>query len=292
MNGNSCRFCLAVLTIAVVSAGAGSRAQFSPEKYGIGATITRADATSPFVIRGCTRGGPADQAGLLPGDLISNLDGKPVEAWSFDELLGYLIREEPAPLRITVLRNSVALSVELVRARFSDMAAAEGFRWVSSKDSLGYMTVPLEETDSLAVGAALEPTGVYTTQCEDQEVRLQVSGQTLLYFWASWCGPCKPLMKKLDDSRKQLAESGLRLIGVNVDRSCDLFAVVNDTLQAPGEQYWAGGYYGDLAQALRVYRRGIPSGALFDRNGRLVAVETGAYNVLSLVDSAAAWAGE
>jgi thiol-disulfide isomerase/thioredoxin len=276
----------------VVGAGTGSRAQFSPEKFGIGATITRTDSASPFVIRGCTPGGPADQAGLLPGDLISDLDGRPVDAWSFDELLGYLIREEPAPLRITVLRDSVALSFELVRARFSDIAAGEGFRWVSSGDSLDYMKVPLKQTDSLGVGSVLEPTGVYTTHCEDQEVRLEVSGQTLLYFWASWCGPCKPLMKTLDDRRNQIAESGLRLIGVNVDQSCEVFAEVNDKIQAPGEQYWAGGYYGDVAQALRVYRRGIPTGVLFDRKGRLVAVKTGAPNVLSLVDSVAARAGK
>jgi thiol-disulfide isomerase/thioredoxin len=287
MNRISYRFCLVVLAIVMAVAGADPRAQFSPEKYGMGATITRADTTSPFAIHSCAPGGPADRAGLLAGDHISKLDGKSVETWSFGELLGHLIREEPTPLRITVLRNSAALSVELVRARFSDIATGQGFRWISSSDSLGYMIVPLEERDTLGVGSVLGPVGLYNTQCKDQEVRLQARGETLLYFWASWCGPCKLLMKELDDSRQQLAESGLRLIGVNVDRSCDVFVVANDTIRAPGEQYWAGGYYGDLAQALRVYRRGIPTGALFDEGGRLVTVKTGVYSVFSLVDSAA-----
>ncbi len=282
------RFCITVLATVLAVVGPGSSAQFKPEKYGIGATITRADTTSPFIIRSCTPGGPAGRAGLLPGDHIIEVDGKPVQTWSFEELLAYLIHDEPVPLRMTVLRDSTTFSVELLRARFSDMAAGQGFRWVPTKDSLNYTMVPLEERDTLAVGSVLAPQDLRDTRCEEREVRFDGERETLVYFWASWCGPCKYLIKELNKSRGRPAESGMRLVGVNVDGSCEVFAAVNDSIRAPGEQFWVGGYYGDLAQTFRIYRRGIPTGALFNRSGQLVAVKTGVDCVLALVDSTAA----
>ena len=191
------RVALALLALGVLHVPVASSDEFTPEKYGIGAVLVRADSTSPIVVRRCVTGGPADQAGLLPGDHLLEVDGVSVKSWSFTKVLDYLIREAPLPLRITVLRGSAQRSFEIVRARFSDIAAGEGFRYVPSQDSLRYMIIPLEESAPLPVGSILKSVGLRNPRCHDAELPPYVKGHTLLYFWSSWCGPCKVLIRRL-----------------------------------------------------------------------------------------------
>jgi thiol-disulfide isomerase/thioredoxin len=276
---------ISVLTIGILYSNSDSGGQFSPEKFGIGATLTQADSVSPIIVKSCISGGPADRAGLLPGDQILKLDAHSIAGWSFDEVLHYLITEKPTMLKITVLRDSSQIGFELQRAKFSDIAAGINMKMVRSPDSLSWMSVPLEELAPLEIGSALIPGGVQDAHCDNTDLKLSGTRVSILYFWASWCGPCKLLMKKLDASKDTIRSSGIRVIGINVDTSCETFAAVNASLKPPGEQYWAGGYYGTLSQVLRVYRRGIPTGALVDQDGKLVKIATGVGNVLALFGS-------
>ncbi len=273
---------IAVVVAAIMHSGVNSGSQIGPEKYGIGATLTRADSISPIIIRSCTPGGPAEQAGMLPGDQILKLDSHSVEGWSFKEVIAYLIHEKPTLLTITVLRDSAQISFELLRAKYSDIYAGIRMKMVPSKDSLSWQLVPLEEQPPLEIGSVLIPVGLHDSRCNEVELHLEGTQASILYFWASWCGPCKLLMEELVASREEIDESSCRLIGINVDRSCETFLEACEKLQPPGSQYWAGGYYGPISQVLRVYRRGIPTGALIDHNGRLVKISTGVYSILNL----------
>jgi peroxiredoxin len=39
----------------------------------------------------------------------------------------------------------------------------------------------------------------------------------LINFWASWCGPCKQEMPKLDELNDKYHRAGLVLVGINID---------------------------------------------------------------------------
>jgi thioredoxin 1 len=45
------------------------------------------------------------------------------------------------------------------------------------------------------------------------------SGQTLVDFWAEWCGPCKMLTPVIEELAK---EQDVRLLKINVDESPEL----------------------------------------------------------------------
>jgi len=274
------------MLLSAMPRGGSSAGQFRPDKYGVGAVFVQADSTGPVTVKDCSAGGPAQLAGLLPGDRLLSLDGVLVSGWSFAKVIDYLRGERPDTVRITVLRDSTKISVRVVRARFSDIAARSGLRYVPTRDSLRFMMAPVDEKAQLTVGSLLEPTGLKDIHCNDAKLILPARAQTFLYFWASWCGPCKMLIQQLEAQRQDVVGRTLNIVGLNVDNHCDLFRAAADSLHPLGEQYWAGGWYGDLPQAFRVYRRGIPTGALIDGEGRLIAVSTGTDSVLLLFKAA------
>lgn len=277
----------ALLTIGVLWLSSDSQGQLTPEKYGIGAVLTRADSLSPITIKSCISGGPAERGGLLPGDQIMALDAYSIEGWSFTKVVDYLLLEKPTILMITVRRDSSQVSFELLRAKYSDILAGVQMKMAHSADSLGWQMVPLDEQPPLKIGSVLGPIILQDVRCTDAELHLDGPEPSILYFWASWCGPCKLLMKELAASREQIDGSDIRLIGINVDNSCETFIAAKESLRPAGEQYWSGGYYSPLSQVLRVHRLGIPTAAFLDQNGQLVKVSTGVYNVMELFKSAA-----
>ena len=108
-----------------------------------------------------------------------------------------------------------------------------------------------------------------------------LSGDVLLVnFWATWCAPCIHEMPSLDQLQADLADEGLQVVAISVDRGglsqvepffidlrLDDLAVYLDPK-------------GELARDLDV--RGLPSSYLIDRNGQVVGAMQGAYD----------WAGE
>ena len=59
------------------------------------------------------------------------------------------------------------------------------------------------------------------------ELRGQV---VLINFWASWCGPCRQEMPRLDDLYQQYGELGFTLLGVNVEQdSAEAQRMLHDT---------------------------------------------------------------
>ena len=82
----------------------------------------------------------------------------------------------------------------------------------------------LASTLALAAGAATPPPNArapdFTLRGADgRNVRLdELRGQVVLVnFWATWCGPCREEMPRLDALYQKYHKSGFVLLGVNVD---------------------------------------------------------------------------
>jgi TonB family protein len=283
------RIAPSMLVVVAVLAQIAWSDTFSPDNYGVGATLVGKKDSDLIVIRGCFAGGPADRAGIKPGDKVLSLDGVSVKGWSVAQVTDYLIQKKPEPVRITVLRGTEQHSFELVRAKLSDIAKGEGLRYVPVPDSQSYMIVPIDERPTLQVGDALEARGLRDTVCSESELSNYEDRPTFLYFWASWCAPCKKVIAELRKQHETGDIERVRVVGINVDSRCDLFQTANDSLAPPGYQFWAGGWFGDLPQALGIHRRGIPASALMDRQGRLVKVSVGVDSVLAMFLNA--WGG-
>ncbi|RJP87664.1 MAG: RIP metalloprotease RseP [Desulfobacteraceae bacterium] len=66
------------------------------------------------VIGEVTAGSPAERAGLLTGDMVASIDGKPVESWS--DMSETIMTSEGKTLRFTVLRAKETLDVPVTPA--------------------------------------------------------------------------------------------------------------------------------------------------------------------------------
>jgi peroxiredoxin len=101
-----------------------------------------------------------------------------------------------------------------------------------------------------------------------QEQRGQV---VMLNFWASWCGPCRQEMPRLDRLYEKYHASGFQLLGVNVD---------DDVHNATGVSSKLGLHFPVLLDTEKNVSRlydlnTMPSTVLIDRDGRVRYIHRG-----------------
>lgn len=275
--------CIALFLVVFASLGRNVAAEFSPESFGIGATLVQDSIGTPICVRALFKGGPAERAGLQPGDFLKYFDGMSIDGWSFDQALDYLLQPEPLPITITVARDTEELCFRLSRARISDIMAGVGLKYV--KGSLGYQAVPLEEKAAIRVGQPVNAYEFADVECQSSRWVPSSAGPSLVYFWTESCSPCKTFMKRLAGQMPELENRGITVVGISLDRDCASFRAAVDSLSPPGIQMWGNGWFGDISQHLRIYRRGIPSAAHVDRNGHLIRVTTGVDSIAAMVQA-------
>ena len=82
---------------------------------GIGITITvREDGTGEDIV-GVTPGGSAQEAGILPGDILIKVDGTSIAGMNTDQVSSLVRGEEGTSLTVTVLRNGAEMDFTLKR---------------------------------------------------------------------------------------------------------------------------------------------------------------------------------
>ena len=88
----------------------------------------------------------------------------------------------------------------------------------------------------------------------------------LLNFWATWCAPCVQEVPSLNELQKQLAGSGLVVLGISVDRNestyknfLKRFNIAFQTVRDPEE---------DISSSYGTYK--FPETYLIDRNGKVL----------------------
>jgi thiol-disulfide isomerase/thioredoxin len=276
---------LSVAALLAVPARPAVAGDFSPDRFGIGAVLGQADSTKGVFVLRPIPNGPADRAGMLPGDSLLALDSLSVKGWPLDRVLGYLLSSKPSTVRVTIGRESLQLAVLVQRMRMADIAAGADMRYVLTPDSTGYQTVPLLELDPWLLGDTADGAQVTSPTCADLRLSLRAERPTFLYFWASWCGPCKRFISSLNQSPSLGASlQGVRVIGINLDAECRTLPTWLAQKRPSGEQYWGGGWHGELAQRFRIYRRGVPLGVALAKDGTVERIAVGADSMLALLN--------
>lgn len=109
----------------------------SNEYVGIGVTIQAHPEKKGFAIMAVTAGGPAEEAGILPGDILTHADGAPLGDLSVTEVKNLIMGEKNTSVELTLLRGDQTLTFSVTR-RTIHTKVAEGKMLT---DTLGYVTI-------------------------------------------------------------------------------------------------------------------------------------------------------
>ena len=89
--------------------------QMNNSYVGIGVTIQVMEDDSGFLVTKVNEGGPADQAGMLPGDLFVAVDGTDVRGWDVNDCSALVKGEENTTVDITVIRAGEEITLTVPR---------------------------------------------------------------------------------------------------------------------------------------------------------------------------------
>lgn len=89
--------------------------QMNNSYVGIGITIQVTEGDPAFLVTKVNQDGPADQAGMLPGDRIIAVDGTDVRDWDINETSALVKGEENTTVDITVLREEEEITLTVTR---------------------------------------------------------------------------------------------------------------------------------------------------------------------------------
>ena len=107
------------------------------EYVGIGVTIQKRQDGKGFDIIAVTSGGPAEEAGILPGDIVTHADAEPIFDLSVTEVRNHILGEKNTDVVLTVLRGEESLDITVTR-KVIHSKAAEG-RMLA--DGVGYVAI-------------------------------------------------------------------------------------------------------------------------------------------------------
>ena len=89
--------------------------QMANSYVGIGVTIQVTEDASGFLVTKVNEGGPADQAGMLPGDTVVAVDGVDVRGMTIDDTSALVKGEENTTVEITVERAGEQVTLTVTR---------------------------------------------------------------------------------------------------------------------------------------------------------------------------------
>jgi len=135
------------------------------------------------------------------------------------------------------------------------------------------------------VVSGVELTAIDLPSVDGSEVDINaLQGKLVLVnFWATWCPPCLEEIPVFLALRKKYAATGFEVLGVSID-SVSKVLQYRQTLKInypllDGEKTGM-----TLMRSLGNNIGGLPYSVMFDRDGKAVAVKSGAYQEQELID--------
>lgn len=106
---------------------------------GIGALVSQNVTTNAITIVRPFVDGPAYKAGMLPGDILTKIDGEDVSTWDLDVAVKHMKGEQGTVVEVEVWRSSEGEYVDLSITR--DLVEVETVTYQMLDDSIGYIYV-------------------------------------------------------------------------------------------------------------------------------------------------------
>ena len=112
--------------------------QTTGEYCGIGAQISQDRLTNVSTVIKVYKDSPAEEGGLLPGDILYKVDGQDVTAMDLDMIVDQHVRgEENTPVSITVYRNGEEVELSMTRRKLEIQTVEHEML----DDKIGYLEV-------------------------------------------------------------------------------------------------------------------------------------------------------
>ena len=93
---------------------------------GIGITISVMSDGTGFEVTKVNEGGPADEAGMLPGDMITGIDGQSCSGMTTEEARNLVRGKEDTPVLLTISRGGTVIDLNVIRRQvLTPVAVAE-----------------------------------------------------------------------------------------------------------------------------------------------------------------------
>ena len=105
--------------------------------YGIGAYVSQDVETGFCAISGVIKNSPAEEAGLMEGDIIYKVDGEDMTGLELDEVVSNIRGEEGSEVTLTLVRDGKNMEVTLTRARVNTPTVDSEML----QDGIGYLQI-------------------------------------------------------------------------------------------------------------------------------------------------------
>lgn len=106
--------------------------------YGIGAEVTSINGDAVIVTP--MQGSPAENYGILPGDIIVSVDGEDVRELDLDEVIDRIRGEDGTVVSLELLRAGTVISIDVTRGRIvNETVTTEIFE--EDENTIGYIRV-------------------------------------------------------------------------------------------------------------------------------------------------------